>query len=111
MNPPVNLAKGLPALLSIHDTIHQKHTRWVAKDKTRLLEADTVLALIGEVLGLIPLEPDSAHYNSVITIQTLCKLKLLLALLLSRIDPALIVFGSPADTTESTEEDAVCILG
>jgi hypothetical protein len=32
-----------------------------------LLEADAVLALIGEVLRLIPFKTDSAHYNSIIT--------------------------------------------
>jgi hypothetical protein len=32
-----------------------------------LLEADAVLALIGEVLRLIPFKTDSAHYNNIIT--------------------------------------------
>jgi hypothetical protein len=37
------------------------------KDLTGLLEADAVLALIGEVLRLVPFKTDSAHYNSIIT--------------------------------------------
>jgi hypothetical protein len=32
-----------------------------------------VLALVGEVFGLIPLEPDSCHVNIVITNMQLCK--------------------------------------
>jgi hypothetical protein len=32
-----------------------------------LPEADAVLALIGEVLRLIPFKTDPAHYNSIIT--------------------------------------------
>src|ERR1035437_2206412 len=57
----------MPALLSVHDTIRQEHARWVVKDLTRLLEADAVLALIGEVLGLVPFKTDTANYNSIIT--------------------------------------------
>jgi hypothetical protein len=38
-----------------------------------LLETNAVLALVGEVFGLIPFEADSWHYNSVITILQLCK--------------------------------------
>jgi hypothetical protein len=33
-----------------------------------------VLALVGEVLRLIPLETDSAHYNSIITNMALCNM-------------------------------------
>jgi hypothetical protein len=40
----------------------------VQKDLTGLLKTDAVLALVGEVLDLIPLEPDSFHDNIVITI-------------------------------------------
>lgn len=57
----------LPALLTVHHTFRNQNPLRVAKDLTGLPKADAVLALIGEVLGLIPLEPDSAHYNSVIT--------------------------------------------
>ena len=64
----------MPALLSVHDTIHQEHARWVVKDLTGLLEADAVFALVGEVLRFIPLEPDSCHANIVIIFLTLCNL-------------------------------------
>jgi hypothetical protein len=37
------------------------------------LETDAVLALVGEVLRLIPLEPDYGHNNIVTTILPLCK--------------------------------------
>jgi len=63
----------MPALLPVHDTIHQEHARWVVKDLTGLLEADAVLALIGEVLRLVPFKTDSAHYNSIITNMAFCK--------------------------------------
>jgi hypothetical protein len=33
-----------------------------------------VLALIGEVLRLVPLKTDSAHYDSVIAIMALCNM-------------------------------------
>jgi hypothetical protein len=32
-----------------------------------LLEADAVLALVGAVLRLVPLETDSTHYKSITT--------------------------------------------
>jgi hypothetical protein len=48
------------------DTILQEHARADPKD-LGYFKADAVLALIGEVLGLIPFKTDPAHYNSIIT--------------------------------------------
>jgi len=62
-----NQAEGLPALFAIHDAIIDHNVQGVEENLAGFLETDTVLALVGEVLHLIPVEPDSRHYNSVIT--------------------------------------------
>src|ERR1039458_8530246 len=66
-------SKRLPALLAIHDAILHGNEERIKKYLAGFLETDAVLALVGEVLRLIPLEPDSGHYNIVTTIVPLCK--------------------------------------
>jgi hypothetical protein len=61
----------LPALLAVHYTFRYQNPLRVTKDLAGLLEADTVLALIGEVLGLDLFKSDPVHYNIIITIMQL----------------------------------------
>ena len=65
--PVADLAKRLPALLSVFNAVLQGHEEWIPEHLGGVFKADAVLALIGEVLGLIPFKTDSAHYNSIIT--------------------------------------------
>ena len=51
-----------------------RHEERIAKDFAGILKADAVLALIGEVLRLVPFETDSAHYIIIITNLTLCNM-------------------------------------
>ena len=67
--PVANLAVSLPALLPVLDAIFQRHKERISKHFAGILEADAVFAPIGEILGLVPLEPDTLHYNIVIMIQ------------------------------------------
>ena len=62
-----DLAIGSPALLSILDAILDRHEEKVQKDLAGQLETDAVLALIGEVLGLIPFETNSVRRENIIT--------------------------------------------
>ena len=66
-------SQSLPALLPIYHAIGNNYMQRIQKDLARLVKADAVLALVGEVFGLIPLEPDSCHVNIVITNMQLCK--------------------------------------
>jgi hypothetical protein len=52
--PVADLAKRLPALLSVFNAVLQGHEEWIPKHLGGIFKADAVLALIGEVLGLIP---------------------------------------------------------
>jgi hypothetical protein len=56
-----------PALLSIDDVVLNRYAKWIEKHPGCFFEADAVLALIGEVLALIPFEQEIWHYNSVTT--------------------------------------------
>ena len=67
----LDLSKRLPALLAIHDSILHGNEERIKKYLAGFLEIDAVLALVGEVLRLIPLEPDSGHNNIVTTIMPL----------------------------------------
>ena len=69
-----DLAIRLPALLPVFNALLQGDEERIAKDFASILKADAVLALIGEVLRLVPLETDSAHYNSIITNTALCNM-------------------------------------
>jgi hypothetical protein len=66
--------QGLPALLSVYNAVINDNMHRIKKHLCGLLETDAVLALVGEVFGLIPLEPDSRHVISVITNTQLFKL-------------------------------------
>jgi len=68
----VHKPQCLPTLLKVHHAISDEHTPLVVKDLTGLFEADAVLALIGEVLRLVPFETNSAHYSNIITYMALC---------------------------------------
>ena len=70
----LNLSVSLPALLSTLDALRQRHEERIQKYLAGQLEADAVLALISEVLRLVPLETDSTHYNSVIINMALCNI-------------------------------------
>jgi hypothetical protein len=72
--PALDLAIRTPALLATLDAILDRHEERIQKYSTGLLETDAVFALVGEVLRLIPLEPDSCHANIVIIFLTLCNL-------------------------------------
>ena len=61
-----NLAKRLSALFTILNPLFQGHVQRIPKDFRRIFETDPVFALVGEVLGLVPLEPDSVHYIIVV---------------------------------------------
>ena len=67
-----DLAIGSPTLLPVLNTIFDRHEERIAKDFAGVFKADAVLALIGEVLGLVPFKTDPAHYNSIITNTQLC---------------------------------------
>ena len=66
---PLDDPKRLPALFPVQHAIFDDHMERIKEDMTGFLEADAVLALVGEVFGLIPLEPDPIHCTIVITIQ------------------------------------------
>jgi hypothetical protein len=64
---PVDFSVCPPALLSIYDAILNRYAEWIEKHAGCFLEADAVLALIGEVLALIPFEQDIWHCDIVTT--------------------------------------------
>ena len=55
---PSDHAEGLPALLSVFNPVLKGHLQGIAEDLGGLLEAQPMLALVGQVLGLVPLEPN-----------------------------------------------------
>jgi len=59
-------------LLKFHHAISDEYAHGVAKDLDSFLKAHAVLALIGEVLRLVPFETNSAHYSNIITYMALC---------------------------------------
>lgn len=59
-------AKRLPALFSVLYAILHGYIKGITKDLTGLLKAHAVFTLIGEILGLIPLEPNLCHRMIVI---------------------------------------------
>jgi len=65
--PAIDLAKGLPALFSVYDSILQRDKKRIAEHFAGILEADAVFALIGTVLCLIPLESDFVYIHIVTT--------------------------------------------
>ncbi len=58
-------AEGLPALLPILYAVMYGHAKGVSKNVNCLFEPQTVLPLVGEVLGFIPLESNLRHGTSV----------------------------------------------
>ena len=57
--PAIDLTEGLPALLPAYDLILYRNKKRIAEYFAGILKADLVLALVGEVLGLIPFEEDA----------------------------------------------------
>lgn len=64
----VDAAYGLPAQLEVFDPILSGQTEGIVEYARRQFERDSrVLSLIGEVLVLIPREPDQRHAEYVTT--------------------------------------------
>jgi hypothetical protein len=59
-------AKSLPPRLPAFDTILYGHVKWIEEYGTRFLKAHAMLALVGEVFGLVPLESHAFHVTIVI---------------------------------------------
>ncbi len=55
----LNFSVRPPTLFAILDAVFQRHEQRISKHFVRIFEADVVLALVGEVFGLIPFEPDT----------------------------------------------------
>jgi hypothetical protein len=70
---PIDKSKCLPALLAVHFTFKLGHVQWIFEYANHILESQIMLALIGDVLGFVPLEPDVRHNFIVITNQSLNK--------------------------------------
>ncbi len=51
-------AESLPSLLAVLNPIQHRHVKGVTKHLRSLLKGKAVLALVGEVPGLVPLEPE-----------------------------------------------------
>ncbi len=59
---------GLPSLFTILDPLFGGHIERIEEHPAGLLEAHTVVSLVGDVLGIVPLESDARHPGSVITV-------------------------------------------
>ena len=60
-------------MFAAHDAIIDHNVQWVEENPAGFLESDAVLALVGEVFRLVPLEPYFVHVNIVIILLQLCK--------------------------------------
>jgi hypothetical protein len=60
-------AKGLPSRLPTLDAILRRNVKRIVEYGAGLLKAHAVLAPVGEVLGLIPLEAYAIHSLIIIT--------------------------------------------
>ncbi len=69
----LNLSVGSPALFAAFNSIQDGNEEWIEEYVTSFLEADAMLAPVGDVLGLIPLEPDCRHGKSITTNMHMCK--------------------------------------
>jgi hypothetical protein len=63
----INLSIGSPAFFAIFDAVFDGNIQRIEEDPRGFLITDTVLALVGEVLCLIPFEPDLWHFIIVTT--------------------------------------------
>jgi hypothetical protein len=51
----------LPTLFPALDAVLHGHTQGIAEYQARFLEAHAVLAPVGQIPGIVPLEADSVH--------------------------------------------------
>ena len=58
----IKQAESLPSLFSCLNPFDYRNVKRIAKRFAGLLEADPVLAPIGKVLGLVPLESNACHF-------------------------------------------------
>jgi len=70
---PPDQSKGEPSLLTVHIAIIDHDMKGIEEYPRGFLKTDTVLALVGEVLSLIPFEPNFWHAIIVVTFMQLYK--------------------------------------
>ena len=70
---PSTRTKGLPMQFSALDAILHGHAQRIAEYLARFLEAHAVLAPVGQVLGLVPLESNAVHAIIIIIYLSLFK--------------------------------------
>lgn len=57
----IDETERLPALLAVLNAVQRGGVQGIAEDLSCFFKGHTVLALVGEVLSLIPLKPYSRH--------------------------------------------------
>ena len=63
---PSTRPKGLPTQFPTHNTVLHRHIQRIAEHLAGFLKAHAMLASVGEILSLVPLEPNTFHAVSVI---------------------------------------------
>jgi hypothetical protein len=66
-------SKGEPSLLTVHNAITDHDVQGIEEYPRGFLKTDAVLALVGEVLSLIPFEPNLWHAIIVVTFMQIYK--------------------------------------